>query len=1011
MQGIKHVLAAVSITAMTMTAVAAVKFTWTGKAGDNRYNNKNNWSISGGTSTRNGPSWTEDCLIDTDTIGGDVTIILDTAECNCNIFQTKGKYKVTIETDGNDYTLSPYYLYLNAMNNEFNVPVSLRSVSSSRVLPIDHNATFKKDMKLSDNITIDNSTTAGAMEMTAVHFYGKVTVASGKVLGLCRAPFTNYGAVHFHGPLICDELRFGLGWKSGYAYFYSSENQIGKVGWCYSQFICCNENVWPSALAVSWPSDLPNPATGASYFYWDIGRSYNALNMNGYSQQAKSINYQHATRRPYITSGTPATLSLIGSDTAVANVIVDGAVSIAVNSGDLVQEFTESVSTTTGTLAANQGTLKLSGATSFANVPEITVGAGATFEVNATTIGALGGVTNINVASGGTLKVGANVSNPFGTKLAIHLAEGAYIDTAADFTVSEGLFVGDAPIASGSYSTASWLKSGSTGSVTINAPNVEATYIWTGAAGDGKFTTANNWQGGIAPIFTSTLATYIIPVAAEGTPLQITVDTPVSCKSMNFTCPDVGIVELVAQGSGKLTVVNGNINATNDTAKAVVARLFVPVEFSDALTVRAGSDDNKSTSYGVEFRTSLNSIGPADITKYGYGTLLINGENNNIVGNIHNWQGNFEVRGANPIGGGTTYTLNNYSNQGDTKTTITLNNATVNRNINTRAPADQCGFTLRAIGNCTINGAIHNNAGGATSTGHLRFYLSETPAGQDPTYCTVKGLIQADNNGFFILSGKAGTLRCEGGLNCVRPYCDTDNANVFLEVAGNKTVSGLAGSDYAWFMKIPLRLAIDNLVYRSAQGDQYYTCCSGSAGIDLNGHKLSLANFNCTADAFAKGGGYIKGGAGSVLTLCGAAVDANGMRVLEQASLVRAGTGTSTIADACTSTGSLTITGGTVNFTSAGSWQSVSGVTVGGGASTATLALANNKAFDKTTVVELGANGIIDVASGVTARVGELWINGVKQHGGSWSTTRDSTHFTGAGTLYVGAPGLTVLIR
>lgn len=212
MQSVKPMLTVVTVAVMAMTVKAAVTFTWTGAKGNNLYADKGNWTITGGTSTRLGPSWTEDCIIDTDAIGHDVTIVLNTAECNCNIFRTKGKYKVTIASDGNDHTLHPYYLYLNAQDNEFNVPVSLWAVSS-RTLPIDHNATFNKDVKLTDNTTIDNSTTAGASEKTAVHFYGKLTVASGKVLGLCRAPFTNYGAVHFHGPLICDELRFGLGYK------------------------------------------------------------------------------------------------------------------------------------------------------------------------------------------------------------------------------------------------------------------------------------------------------------------------------------------------------------------------------------------------------------------------------------------------------------------------------------------------------------------------------------------------------------------------------------------------------------------------------------------------------------------------------------------------------------------------------------------------------------------------------------------------------------------------------
>ncbi len=1001
---------------LSFSAFAAADFTWTGGAGNNLYCDKKNWSITNGSSTRDGPSWTENGYIDTDLIGHDVTIILNTSDCCADILETRGAYKVTFVSDANNYTLKPYRLNLKAKDNEFNVPISLYAVSD-RTWPIYANATFNKDVTLPDNMVIDNATTSGNLK-NAVHFYGKLTVKSGKVLGLCRAPFTNYAEVHFHGPLICDELRFGLGYKSGYAYFYSQDNQIGKLGWCYSKFICCDENVYPSTLAVSWPSSLVNPATNpkVDQFYWEASPSYNALDLNGHDQKAPMVSYEHATRRPWITSESPAVLTLDGSGTAVATVNIGGKASVVVDSPDLVQEFMNSQSTTLGTLAVNQGVLRITGESLFSAVPEVSVGSGATFELASTSAAAMAGLTNVTVAAGGTFKVGAGVVSPFGTKLSISLAEGAFVETDADVTITDGLWVNGALIASGSYASAAWKKG--TGTVTVNAPNVEATYVWTGLGGDGRMSTPMNWQGGVKPVFSSTLATYVFPLAGtQSAPLQIRVDEAISCKSVNFTSPARGFVELVGENGGALHIVNGGIFVTNAANQAVLVRVSAPVAFSDALMVRVGPGERSSVapSYGFEFLSALNTVGYADLTKDGYGSLLIQGENNVILGNVHNHQGALTMKGGNPVGGGTSYSVINYPNANDTATTLDIVNATIDRNINTRNPGDSCGATIRVSGRSTIKGSVHNNAGGVTSSGHLRIHINAAMDQEESTLCTVVGEVYADNNGFFILSGSGGTLRCQKELLCVRPYCDVASGSLLLELGAR--ACGMVGSSYGWFMKIPVRLNADDCIYRDAQGDQCYMCYSEYAGIDLNGHRLTLNNFGCNQASYDAGGCYIKGGVDSKLTITGDIVDDIGVHILENASLVRSGTGVTTIADACRSTGSLSVTGGTVRFTESGSWTTVSDVTVGGAAGEAKLSLANSRAFDGTTSINLKENGRIELDEGVTARVGELLIDGVSQKMGFWGSSesgaplQNNQCFSGKGRLLVGSVSLSIIIR
>ena len=106
-----------------------------------------------------------------------------------------------------------------------------------------------------------------------------------------------------------------------------------------------------------------------------------------------------------------------------------------------------------------------------------------------------------------------------------------------------------------------------------------------------------------------------------------------------------------------------------------------------------------------------------------------------------------------------------------------------------------------------------------------------------------------------------------------------------------------------------------------------------------------------------------------------------------------------------------------MRFTASGSWTNVSGVTVGGGTGDARLTLANRKAFAKATVLKLADKGCIELADGVTVKVGELSIGGKRQTDGLWGSSesgaisQDDTYFAGRGKLSVGDVGLRIVVR
>lgn len=590
-QGIKRAFAALIAFAMSLSVFAAQgRFTWTGKAGNNLYADKNNWTITGDTS-RSGPSWTEYGLVDTDAIGGDVTIILNTDECHPDTFDTKGSHKVTFLSDGNARTFDPYHLRLYATSNEFDVAVSIHASSRPQVWYLCSNATFNKDVTISDDMTISNCGDDGAflgVTPNAIHFYGNLTVAPGKALGLLRAPYTTASTVHFHGPLICDDLRFGLGYKSGYAHFYSQENQIGSVNWCYSNFVCDNSNVFPSSLPVSWPtSTLVNPYNGRNEFYWEATSTYNAFNLNGWDQTVANVAFQDESKRPWIISGTPAVLTLNGSGTAVATANVGGKASICVDSPDLVQEFLNSSSTTEGGLEAKRGTLRLAGATTFANVKEVAVGVGATFDLESTSAGSMAGLTNVTIAAGGTFKVGSGIISPFGAGLAIRLVEGATIEGYSDFVAAGGLWVDGKPVDSGDYvakdsaepgTKVDWIKGSLKLSVVRTAPVEIKEWTWSGAGANNSVSTEENWAEPGAPNFSDGSAYLKFGDASHGYSANVGGPITVNGVFMDYTQTTSPTSDFSLGGTGKVTMNDGGF--TGSGSRPWVFRFDAPLEFA-----------------------------------------------------------------------------------------------------------------------------------------------------------------------------------------------------------------------------------------------------------------------------------------------------------------------------------------------------------------------------------------------------------------------------------------------
>ena len=107
-----------------------------------------------------------------------------------------------------------------------------------------------------------------------------------------------------------------------------------------------------------------------------------------------------------------------------------------------------------------------------------------------------------------------------------------------------------------------------------------------------------------------------------------------------------------------------------------------------------------------------------------------------------------------------------------------------------------------------------------------------------------------------------------------------------------------------------------------------------------------------------------------------------------------------TIDGAMTACGALSVSGGTLSFTSEGSWRNAMTVTVSGGAQ---LSASASRTFGRHTALALESADSISLASGVNLRVGSLSVGGVDMGRGTFTF--------GDGTVTAGPQGVLIMVR
>lgn len=192
---------------------------------------------------------------------------------------------------------------------------------------------------------------------------------------------------------------------------------------------------------------------------------------------------------------------------------------------------------------------------------------------------------------------------------------------------------------------------------------------------------------------------------------------------------------------------------------------------------------------------------------------------------------------------------------------------------------------------------------------------------------------------------------------------------------------------------------------------------SGTAKFDLDGHDVHVGNVRDGSKTGALGSQFTSA-TPAVLTVSQLADNSCVAAFTGGAGIKKLGDKTLLMLSASTSTGTVEVVEGTLDFAAAANWQKASSVTVSGG----TLKVASSSVFGKKTDVRL-TSGVLDLAAGVNQPVADLYLNGSERPAeiGLWgaldNTSVPASHrtslITGLGVLNVRGrhPGLVLMIR
>lgn len=765
----------------------------------------------------------------------------------------------------------------------------------------------------------------------------------------------------------------------------------GNPGWltyaCASNTISQYNGDHNRGLHDSVRATVNDAFTSASYFYFGKGGVVDLCGTTQSISRIEALTVSGSDWTPaasgYIRSEAPAKMTFNWGNTYTNSAIWQGDVAFEQAGAGTV--FLTAVSTSSGELCATAGTVELWPSARWSG--DLRVNGG-----------------TIRVPRPNAVQAGVNLV--LGETGALELGAGEY--TFTSIQKADGTFV-----APGRYTTGTGALAGVTGEdavvTVIPRTGPAATYVWTGAAGDGRFATLGNWD--TPPDFTSMNGTYVFQLQGS----TITVDTPVFAKA--FICDSETAGSLTFNAATEDDVVTFSAGYLAVTSSVPVKKHVVfngPVNFVNGLKLTVGNPAVINGDTTLQFNGDMKSLGAGDLVRIGYGGLYLRGKNY-FAGDVVSSNGVTYVYGEDPLGGPGAFR----QFPENTSTYLNLGGATITCDVYTYTKNDAS--TVKSLNDTTnrITGKVYN------TNGHFRI-----AAGNNSIIDVAGG---CNPGGFYIPStgGNGYVMVSEVPLQSGSYYwSDSDNATrSVLNVADNYC-------NGTWNIYNTLETRVDHAIKNNQTITfNYWAARVNQFGcLDLLGTKQEIAKCSRGATTNDQGvlsrvsGAKVTGLPGSELKLNGAA-EVQVMPVFTNAaSYVNAGTATRYFRNANTSTGDLQVVSGKLvmaapgeayygvaqdpTVVEGGCW--IGNVTVRGGE----LDLNHAKAIDRKMDVSVEDGGTINIPQGVTVYCAYFYVNGVRQNLKTYSgtsasgVTRDA-HLTGAGRLQsIGLnPGTVLILR
>ena len=819
-------------------------------------------------------------------------------------------------------------------------------------------------------------------------FYGSVSVPNGSLdAGIVAWATATY---NFYAPVKVKNLGLASLYEGLNAYFHSAGNGWTGMTLGYSSFHPRCAGALPETTVVKF-----NVNSSSGY----VANGSRILNLLNSDQTIDRITtpapvagkdlYFLRSRSGNPAVRQPAKLTLKATADNENYLLVEDAVTVIYAPiGDFTQTFLNRTHTTSGDIIVSNGTFRVGGTSTFANVKRIVVADGATFDLSTEAANALAGVTNIVLGAGARFAIAAAAVSPFAASVVeLELAEDSVFELpeGANY-LFKSIKVADAYLDGGSYTGGGDSPFAGSGAVTlpdIERESVDAT--WVGGGEDDNIATAANWQEESLPALKE--GSLVAFFAAGGDRAEVS--TALDFKGLRFGGESAEFTLEANSSNASLSLRQSGI----DVAASHKAVLNVPLAVKSDQTWAIGANSSleledpvaMSTAYAIAVAGSGATVG-SDASERIASVLKLDAENGYL--------GSINVSGALVDVNAVSNAFGHASDEPVrlTDAMIRLNGGVVERPVAISGQNNKYGWFCVQSGTNVFTKKLSQTAGA--------YWRPRLVSG---TVLVTEGGVSVNCNAIVYGGGewivRGAPLKHESTDSSVCGLNLTGNETVRFEVAGN----------------ILKRLKLESacIVHCGVENPFSSTLLfmsSDRSTLDLNGHEVS---FN-RADSLK--GGTVKSEDPGLLkfTAHDLVVTNKAVRFTGAAGLELRGTGTIVITNAIESAGRVSVAKGRLEFTESGSWANSTNVDVSG---TGRLVLAKRKTFSRQAELTVADDGVLEIPAGIVVNVKTLRIGGktfaAGTFGGAESSAENKAYaanFAGAGMVQVGN-GLTIILR